>query len=94
LDQKISRWFPQLLAADQVTVRMLVANTSGYIDYVPVDDFVKLELEGACRPRHDRPAPGKHVKHTDSGHFVYTYAPQLVADALHEVVAIVRSGSQ
>jgi D-alanyl-D-alanine carboxypeptidase len=44
LDQRISRWFPQLLAADQVTVRMLVANTAGYIDYVPVDDFVKLEL--------------------------------------------------
>jgi len=26
--------------------------------------------------------PGKHVKHTDSGHFVYTYAPQLVVDAI------------
>jgi D-alanyl-D-alanine carboxypeptidase len=44
LDDKISRWFPQLLAADQVTVRMLVANTAGYIDYVTVDDFLKLEL--------------------------------------------------
>jgi D-alanyl-D-alanine carboxypeptidase len=44
LDDKISRWLPQLLAADQVTVRMLVGNTAGYIDYVTVDDFVKLEL--------------------------------------------------
>jgi len=44
LDHKISRWFPHLLAADQVTVRMLVANTAGYIDYVTVDDFLKLEL--------------------------------------------------
>ena len=44
LDDKISRWFPHLLAADQVTVRMLVANTAGYIDYVRVDDFLKLEL--------------------------------------------------
>ena len=44
LDEKISRWFPDLLAADQVTVRMLVANTAGYIDYVTVDDFVKLDL--------------------------------------------------
>ena len=43
LDEKISRWFPDLLAADQVTVRMLVANTAGYIDYVTVDDFVKLD---------------------------------------------------
>jgi D-alanyl-D-alanine carboxypeptidase len=44
LDEKISRWFPDLLAADQVTVGMLVANTAGYIDYVTVDDFVKLDL--------------------------------------------------
>jgi D-alanyl-D-alanine carboxypeptidase len=44
LDDKISRWFPHLLAADQVTVRMLVGNTAGYIDYVTVDDFLKLEL--------------------------------------------------
>jgi CubicO group peptidase (beta-lactamase class C family) len=38
LDDKISRWFPDLLAADQVTVRMLVGNTAGYIDYVTVED--------------------------------------------------------
>jgi CubicO group peptidase (beta-lactamase class C family) len=44
LDDKISSWLPQLLAADQVTVRMLVANTAGYIDYVRVDDFLKLQL--------------------------------------------------
>jgi CubicO group peptidase (beta-lactamase class C family) len=44
LNEKISRWFPHLLAADQVTVRMLVADTAGYIDYVTVDDFVKLQL--------------------------------------------------
>jgi D-alanyl-D-alanine carboxypeptidase len=43
LDDKISRWFPNLLRADQVTVRMLVANTAGYIDYVTVDDFLKLQ---------------------------------------------------
>jgi len=44
LDDKISRWFPNLLAADKVTVRMLVANTAGYIDYVRVKDFVNLAL--------------------------------------------------
>lgn len=43
LDQKISRWFPKLLNADQVTPRMLVSNTAGYIDYVYVDDFNKLQ---------------------------------------------------
>jgi D-alanyl-D-alanine carboxypeptidase len=44
LDDRISRWLPRLLAADQVTVRMLVGNTAGYVDYVTVDDFRKLEL--------------------------------------------------
>jgi D-alanyl-D-alanine carboxypeptidase len=44
LDDKISRWFPNLLAADQATVRMLVANTAGYIDYVTVKDFLNLQL--------------------------------------------------
>jgi CubicO group peptidase (beta-lactamase class C family) len=43
LDQKISRWFPNLIGADQVTPRMLVANTAGYIDYVGVGDFNKLQ---------------------------------------------------
>ena len=44
LDDPISRWFPKLLDADKVTVRMLVGNTAGYPDYVTVDDFVKLDL--------------------------------------------------
>jgi D-alanyl-D-alanine carboxypeptidase len=40
MDDGISRWFPQLLAADQVTVRMLVANTVSYPDYVTMEDFL------------------------------------------------------
>ncbi len=43
LNEKISRWFPKLLGADQVTPRMLVGNTAGYIDYVTVEDFAKLQ---------------------------------------------------
>jgi D-alanyl-D-alanine carboxypeptidase len=44
LDDKIARWFPDLLGADQVTVRMLVSNSAGYIDYVTMKDFLDLEL--------------------------------------------------
>ncbi len=44
LDDKISCWFPNLLAADQVKVRMLVANTAGHIDTVTVKDFLNLQL--------------------------------------------------
>lgn len=49
LDDKISRWFPNLLGADQVTVRMLVSNTAGYIDYVAVQDFLDQQLADPFR---------------------------------------------
>lgn len=42
LDQKISKWFPDLLGADKVTVRMLVTCTAGYPDYVVNSKFVEL----------------------------------------------------
>ncbi len=42
LDDKISKWMPDLLAADKVTVGMLISNTSGYKDYVEDPDFVDL----------------------------------------------------
>ncbi|HEY1261147.1 MAG TPA: serine hydrolase domain-containing protein [Stellaceae bacterium] len=49
LNDRISRWFPHLLAADRVTVRMLVANTAGYIDYVKVKAFLKAQLADPFR---------------------------------------------
>ena len=42
LDDKVSRWLPHLLAADQVTLNMLIKNTAGYKDYVTNPDFVQL----------------------------------------------------
>jgi len=42
LDEKVSKWLPNLLAADQVTVGMLIKNTSGYKDYVLNKDFIDL----------------------------------------------------
>ena len=44
LDDTISRWFPHLMAADKVTVRMLVGNTAGYPDYVTQPAFVERVL--------------------------------------------------
>jgi CubicO group peptidase (beta-lactamase class C family) len=37
IDDKVSRWFPQLTRADEVTVRQLLSMTSGYQDYWPQD---------------------------------------------------------
>ncbi len=41
LDDTIERWYPNLIAADKVTVRMLAANTAGYADYVFDETFVR-----------------------------------------------------
>ncbi|MFG2296969.1 serine hydrolase domain-containing protein [Streptomyces sp. NPDC048603] len=40
LDDKISRWRPDLPHADRITLRMLAATTSGYADYVRDDAFI------------------------------------------------------
>ncbi len=42
LDDKISRWIPELLAANKVTVGMLIHCMSGYKDYVLDKEFVNL----------------------------------------------------
>lgn len=42
LDDKVSKWIPDMLAADSVTVRMLITSTSGYKDYVLNKLFVDL----------------------------------------------------
>ena len=37
LDDRVSRWLPELTRADEVTVRELLSHTSGYQDYWPQD---------------------------------------------------------
>ena len=37
LDDKVSRWFPRLTRANEVTLRQLLSMTSGYQDYWPQD---------------------------------------------------------
>lgn len=40
LDDPVSTWFPELPAADQVTVEMLLHNTSGYAHYTEIPAFL------------------------------------------------------
>ena len=49
LEDKISRWLPDLLAADQVTVGMLLKNTAGYKDYVVDEEFVQATVADPFR---------------------------------------------
>lgn len=60
LDDPVSRWFPELTRASEVTLRELLSHTSGYEDYAPQDytipawmrptDPAKLVREWAGKP--------------------------------------------
>jgi CubicO group peptidase (beta-lactamase class C family) len=60
LDDTVSRWFPKLTRANEVTLRELLSHTSGYEDYAPQDytipawtkpgDPLKLVEEWAGKP--------------------------------------------
>lgn len=49
LEDKVSRWLPDLLASDQVTLGMLLKNTAGYKDYVLDQEFVDAALADPFR---------------------------------------------
>ena len=42
LDDPVSKWFPQLTRASEVTIRNLLTHTSGYSDYAPQDYTIPL----------------------------------------------------
>jgi D-alanyl-D-alanine carboxypeptidase len=46
LDDKVSRWFPKLTRANEITVRQLLSMTSGYQDFWP-QDYVFTAMQSA-----------------------------------------------
>ena len=40
LDDKVARYFPNLMRADEITVLQLLSHTSGYEDYAPQDYLI------------------------------------------------------
>ncbi len=49
LDDKLSRWLPELPNADKITLGMLAASRSGYADYVQDADFLKANKANPFR---------------------------------------------
>ncbi|MFE0605420.1 serine hydrolase domain-containing protein [Streptomyces sp. NPDC058892] len=49
LDDKLSRWRPDLPHADEVTLRMLASASAGYADYVTDDAFIDALYENPFR---------------------------------------------
>jgi CubicO group peptidase (beta-lactamase class C family) len=51
LDDKVSRWFPQLTRASEVTIRQLLNMTAGYQDYWPQDYVFPAMLKPIAQER-------------------------------------------
>jgi CubicO group peptidase (beta-lactamase class C family) len=47
LDDPVSRWFPELTRAREVTLREILSHTSGYEDYAPQDYTIPLWVQPA-----------------------------------------------
>ena len=56
LDDTVSKFFPELTRANEVTIRELLSHTSGYEDYAPQDYTIPLWTK-ARRPAR----PGPHL---------------------------------
>ena len=78
LDDKVSRWLPDLTRADEVTVRQLLSHTSGYSDYWPQDYIMKpmmadttprAILDGWARRPLDY-KPGDRWQYSNTGYVV------------------------
>ena len=89
LDDKVSKWFPDLTDADKVSVRQLLTHTSGYSDYWP-QDYVLERFTHATTPRAimdewgKRPldfAPGEDWQYSNTG---YVIAGEIIAKAAGE----------
>jgi len=52
LDDRVSKWFPQLTRATDISIRQLLSMTSGYQDYWP-QDYVFMDMQ--------RPAPAREI---------------------------------
>ena len=52
LDDRVSKWFPQLTRANEISIRQLLSMTSGYQDYWP-QDYVFMDMQ--------RPAPASEI---------------------------------
>ena len=90
LDDKVSKWFPDLTDADKVSLRQLLTHTSGYSDYWPQDYVLERFTHPDDPPRdHGRvgqtpaglQAPGVDWQYSNTG---YVIAGQIIEKAAGE----------
>ena len=66
LDDKVSKYLPDLTRADEITIRMLLSHTSGYQDYWP-EDYLMPPMSEPTTAQHIFDAWGKKPLDFDPG---------------------------
>ena len=69
IDDPVSRWFPELTRASEVTLRNLMSHTSGYEDYAPQDYTIPAWTKPTTAAG-DRARVGHQAARFRSGHAV------------------------
>ncbi|MEO8201532.1 MAG: serine hydrolase domain-containing protein, partial [Gemmatimonadota bacterium] len=87
LDDKVSRWFPALTRAGEVTIRQLLSMTSGYQDYWP-QDYVFTAMQGPTTAEAIMQHWAKQALDFDPGtQWQYSNTNYVIAGAIVERVA-------
>ncbi|MEP7325658.1 MAG: serine hydrolase domain-containing protein [Gemmatimonadota bacterium] len=87
LDDKVSRWFPTLTRAGEVTIRQLLSMTSGYQDYWP-QDYVFTAMQGPTTADAIMQRWAKQALDFDPGtQWQYSNTNYVIAGAIVERVA-------
>lgn len=87
LDDKLSKFFPELTRANEITIRQLLSHTSGYSDYWP-QDYVPLFMQQPANSRKIMDAWARKPLDFEPGtKWQYSNTGYVVAGAVVEKVA-------
>jgi D-alanyl-D-alanine carboxypeptidase len=87
LDDKVAKYLPDLMRADEITIRMLLSHTSGYQDYWPEDYLMPPMLE-ATTSQHILDVWGKKALDFDPGtKWQYSNTNFVIAGRIVEMVS-------
>jgi D-alanyl-D-alanine carboxypeptidase len=86
IDDKVSKWLPDLTRANDVTVRQVLSHTSGYQDYWP-EDYVMTTMMQPANPQHILDVWGKKPLDFEPGtQWQYSNTNYVIAGRIVEIV--------
>jgi D-alanyl-D-alanine carboxypeptidase len=87
LDDKISKYFPQLTRAGEITIRELLSHTSGYEDYAPQDYMIPEQTKPTTPQAILKTWAGKPLDFDPGTRWQYSNTNYVLAGAILEKIA-------